>query len=47
MSNQDIAAQGVAKVFDFKVGPCTIYESNNIAASCLSNLTRSCKKKLP
>ena len=44
MSNQDIAARGVAKAFDFEVGPCTMHQSNKIAASYLVNLTRSCKK---
>ena len=44
MSNQDIAAQGITKVFDFEVRPCTMHQSNKIAASYLVNLTRSCKK---
>lgn len=44
MSNQDIAAQGVAESLDFKLEPCTIHQSDKIAASCLGDLTRSRNK---
>ena len=45
-SNQDCAAEGVAKALNFEVEPCTMHQSDKIGESCTGGLVRT-RNKVP